>query len=282
MTNAFCIWVVSPPRYLHSRCFEEAALSLHAAFKALGMDAPIVTDPAQIGGRLAITLGANLLSFYPPPRPQNLILYNLEQIQAGSPWLKADYMDLLRQYKVWDYSPRNIEHFKSDFGIDDVALCGIGYMPELTRIPASPKDIDVLFIGSMSERRHAALLNIHARGKKVVTAYNCYGAERDAQVARAKIVINIHFFEAQVFEIVRASYLMANRVCIVSETGKDETLEAPFKDGIAFAPYEGLAEKCMQLLEDEAARNAIAQRGFECFKAQSQVPMLERALKSVP
>ena len=33
------------------------------------------------------------------------------------------------------------------------AHCGIGYAPELMRITSAPEDIDVLFVGSVNERR---------------------------------------------------------------------------------------------------------------------------------
>src|ERR1051325_5883258 len=59
-SRTFSIWIVTTPGYPHSRCFEEVALSLQAAFADLGFDAPVVTDPALVRGR-AVVLGANLL-----------------------------------------------------------------------------------------------------------------------------------------------------------------------------------------------------------------------------
>lgn len=279
MSRHFSIWIVSPPNYIHSRSFEPQALALQAAFKELGFDVPIVTNPAHIKD-YAIVLAANLLPAITLPLPQKLIIYNMEQIQKeGSAWLQAPYMDLLRRYPVWDYSARNIARLEEDFGIKNVALCGVGYMPVLTCIvPAKVQDIDVLFIGSSNERRMQVLKQIGMRGKNVVLGFNAYGAERDALISRAKIHINLHFYEAQVFEITRVSYLLANHCCVVSETGYDEALEAPLRDGVAFAPYEKLADTCMQLLEQENERAALIKKGFECFRQLSQVPMLERAL----
>jgi hypothetical protein len=112
--------------------------------------------------------------------------------------------------------------------------------------------------------------------------FNRYGEERDALIARAKIVLNLHYFDAQVFEIVRVSYLLANRKCVVSETGRDTALEGPLREGIAFAPYDSLAQTCVRLLQDEAARRRLAEAGFNCFRACPQVPMLERALAALP
>jgi hypothetical protein len=276
----FTIWIVSPPGYPHSRCFEEVALSLQAAFRTLGFDAPIVTDPLQIRD-WALVLGANLLPSMSIPLPPRMVLYNLEQVQGDSVWLKTAYIDLLRRHPVWDYSQRNIDALKELYGVSNVTLCGIGYMPVLSRIVPAAEDIDVLFIGSMNARRKAVLEEIAGHGKIVSAAFNSYGEQRDGVIARAKVVLNLHFYDAQVFEIVRVSYLLANHKCVVSETGRDEALEAPLRPGVAFAPYESLAATCLELLRDDGERLSLAEAGFECFRTSSQVPMLTHALNAL-
>lgn len=274
----FCIWIVTPEGYQHSRCFEEVALSLRDAFAVLGYDAPIVTDATEVRGT-AITLGGHFLARI--PHPEDLIVYNLEQLAGNAAWVVPDYLDTLKRFRVWDYSARNVAAL-AESGVR-AALCGIGYMPSLTRIaPAPSKDIDVLFIGSMNPRRAEVLEHLMAQGAAVQVAFNLYGDNRDALIARAKIVLNVHFYPAKLFEIVRVSYLLANRVCVVSETGQDNELEAPFLGGVAFAGYGGLAPACLKLLGDPAARERIAERGFEQMRALSQVEMLRRALDQTP
>jgi hypothetical protein len=274
MQRQFCIWIVTPPGATHSRGFDEVALSLSEAFAALGMDAPIVTEAADITGT-AIVLGPHLLDRAFPSR--DMILYNLEQVYQNPLLMTPAYGELLKRFPVWDYSSRNIATLAAE-GIA-ARLCGIGYTPGLTRIPqAAVKDIDVLFVGSINPRRGQILDEIKAQGAAVQVAFNCYGAQRDALIARAKIVLNLHFYPAKLFEIVRVSYLLANRVCVVSETGHDSELESPFLGGVAFAGYAGLPVACRRLLADDAARDRIAQKGFEQMRALSQVDMLKRVL----
>ena len=55
--------------------------------------------------------------------------------------------------------------------------------------------------------------------------FNAYGGKRDALIARAKVVLNIHYYAAQVFEIVRVSYLLANSKAVVTEIGPDTDLD---------------------------------------------------------
>src|SRR5215831_15860947 len=168
-SGAFSIWIVTPAGYPHSRCFEEVALSLQAAFAALGFEVPIVADPARVRGR-TVVLGANLLPAASIAVPPGVILYNLEQIQQDSGWLKTGYVELLRRHPVWDYSERNIAALETLYGVSGATLCGIGYMPVLSRIPETDEDIDVLFVGSMNERRKEVLEDIGDLGINVSAA----------------------------------------------------------------------------------------------------------------
>jgi hypothetical protein len=129
--SRYSIWIVSPPNYTHSQVFDEVALGLGAAFRALGLEADIVREPSRLGDT-AIVLGGNLLPAVTVPAGKRLVLFNLEQITPNSPWLTDAYLSLLRRYPVWDFSEGNIAEL-ARMGIR-AQHCGIGYMPELTRI----------------------------------------------------------------------------------------------------------------------------------------------------
>ena len=122
----FDIWIVSPPNYTHSQVFDEVALGLSAAFRALGLEADIVREPSQLGDT-AIVLGGNLLPAVTAPAGKRLVLFNLEQITLNSPWLTDAYL-LLRRYPVWDFSEGNIAEL-ARLGIR-AQHCGMGHMPE--------------------------------------------------------------------------------------------------------------------------------------------------------
>jgi hypothetical protein len=269
------IWIVSPPNYPHSHAFNEVALALYSAFRGLGYETSIVRDASDLA-ELTIVLGCNLLPHVRIPATNRLILFNLEQITLGSPWLTNEYLALLRKHAVWDYSERNIAQL-ARLGIAAIR-CGIGYMPELTKIARVEETIDVLFIGSINERRANILNQIAKLGAHVETRFNVYGTVRDEFIARSKLVLNVHFYESRVLEIVRVSYLLANRKCVVSEAGSDPSIEVPLKDGIALVPYEHLADTCILLLRDSDKRRSLAQSGFNCFSSLSQVEYLRQAL----
>ncbi len=271
-----CVWIVSPHGYVHSRAFEDVALGLHYAFAELGGDAPLVTEPSNWRGRIPIVFGANLL----PAEavnwlPRGTILVNLEQVSQDSSWINGNYVSLLRQFRVLDYSERNRRGLVN-LGIHHAGLLSVGYHEKLTRIRhAANKDIDVLFYGSVNERRHRLLLGLQSAGLNVVPLFGVYGAERDAAIARAKVVINIHHFDAQVFEIVRVSFLLANRVCVLTEGNAADPDIAPYAAGMAVSSYDALIDRCLALVADATERERIAEAGFGIMRGISQAEILK-------
>jgi GT2 family glycosyltransferase len=276
--EVYCIWIVNVPGNIH-HTFDEIALGLKAAFRKLGFDAPVVTDPDNISGT-AIVLGCNRLAkLQISELPENIILYNLEQVQPNSPWLNDNYLELLRSHPVWDYSNINMKELEK-IGVTDVTHCGIGYEPELTKIPQIEEDIDVLFYGSINDRRKQILEALKESGLNIVTLFGAYGGKRDEYIARAKIILNIHYYEAKLFEIVRISYLLANKKFIISEPGSDIEFEKIFDGGIVFSKIEDIANDCHKYLKNENFRKAVATKGFEIFKNHSQSDFLKKVIKT--
>ena len=153
----------------------------------------------------------------------------------------------------------------------------IGYVPELTRIPRAPRqDIDVLFYGSVNERRGQILAGLKAGGLVLKWLFGVYGAERDAFVARSKVVLNMHNFENKVFEIVRVSYLLANRKAVVSEISDTTAIEPDMMDAVAGVRYDGLVDCCRRLVGDIAARATLEETGFKRMAARNEIGFLRR------
>lgn len=272
----FAVAIVSAPNYPHSEAFREVAEALHHGLTALGHDS-VLTGKLTPDARQTIVLGSNLLPALGQRPPPRAILYNLEQIQAGSTWLTPQLLALFREFPVWDYSEGNIARLV-ELGVPPPRLMPVGYVPELTRIAPAAEDIDVLFYGSMNERRHRVIEALRARGLRVETLFSVYGPARDAVIARSKLVLNVHFYEAKVFEAVRVSYLLANRRAVVSERGAVAEEEAPFADGVAFAAYHELVDRCVELVRDGPARAELAERGFRAISGRRQADFLRAAL----
>jgi hypothetical protein len=274
----FAVSTVSPLGYPHSAAFAEVAEALNWGLGQLGHDS-LLSTRLDNRRRTHVVLGANLLPKYPQAVAPGSVLYNLEQIEPGSKWCSEAYLDLLRRHPVWDYSERN-RRVLAELGVQ-AQLVPVAPAPSWSRIAAVEQDIDVLFYGSMNQRRHDVLEALRGHGLRVEQAFAVYGATRDALIARARIVLNLHYYESKMFEVVRVAYLLANGVCVVSETGSDTEHEARFVEGVAFAPYPELVDTCRTLLAEPARRAAIAARGRDLAAGLSLLPGLQAATATI-
>ncbi|MBM4379941.1 MAG: methyltransferase domain-containing protein, partial [Deltaproteobacteria bacterium] len=255
--------------------------SLHHGLRALGHDSVLTHGLEPLAGRRVIVLGANLLPKLQLALPGDALLYNLEQVEPGSPWFSPALVELFRRHRAWDYSALNAAQWER-LGVARPTVVPIGWAPELARIPRAPsEDIDVLFYGSLNPRRQAVLDGLKAAGVKVETLFGVYGAERDAVIARAKLVLNLHYYDARVFEAVRVSYLLGNGRVVVSETGASREEEAAWEGAVAFAPYDTLVPTCLRLLADAPARAALGEAGRALMARRLAADALRPVLESL-
>jgi hypothetical protein len=273
----FAVTVVSPPGYAHSAAFNEVAETIHYGLRSLGHDSVLTTDGALPGCR-HIVLGSNLLLRHPLPLAHDAILYNLEQVEVGSSWFDPELIDTFRRHVLWDYSARNVAALDA-LGVKVAHVVPIGYAKELTRVRKAPEpDIDVLFVGSMNARRHAIIGRMRAAGLRVAAAFGVYGKDRDALIGRAKLLLNVHYYDAKVLETVRISYLLANRCAVLSERSSEPAEDATFAEGVAFADYQQLAQRARELIDAPEERERLSRRGFEIMSARPAVEYLRAAL----
>ena len=276
MHMEFSVLIVTPPNYTHAECFREVAETISHGLQELGHGAQVTTEMRP--GTRHIVLGPHILLHYPLPLPADSILYNLEQLPLrDEAWVRR-YAALLGRYVVWDYAEEN-RAMLSRLGIARAALLPLCHYPGLERIPKNmSNDIDILFIGSLNERRRSMLAHMQQAGMAVVSLFNKYGAERDSEIARAKIMLNMHFYEARIFEAVHVSYYLANGLCVLSEGSGDAGLDAEWGAGVCFAPYQDLATRAQALLADEALRAAYGQHGLALMRQRPITPALGSAL----
>ena len=276
--SIFQITLVRPRGFLHTEAFREVAETLQFGLRSIGHTAQIQENAFDTSAT-NILLGAHLLS---PQQaltvPPGSILYNLEQI--GGPSLPAQFYELAFRRSVWDYSLQNIKKWEALSGDCRPIHVPLGYVPELTRIkPAQVQDIDVLFYGSMNERRALIVKALQEAGARVHAVFGVYGDERDTLIARSKIVLNVHFYDAKVFEIVRVSYLLANSKAVVTECCSDTDLERGLSDAVLGLPYDALVTGCLSFLQDEREQRELEMRGFQWFAQRKESEILSKVLE---
>jgi SAM-dependent methyltransferase len=276
--SRFQITLVRPEGFLHTEAFREVAETLQFGLRSIGHTAQIqenVLDP----GATNLLLGSHLLS--PADAlmlPPDSILYNLEQL--GGPSLPERYYELAVRHRIWDYSLKNIETWNVMKCAYPPVHVPLGYVPELSRIPASrAQDIDVLFYGSLNDRRIRVVKQLEDAGVKVHTVFGVYGAERDRLIARSKIILNVNFYNTKIFEMVRVSYLLANSKAVVTECCSGTEVEPGLADSLLVCPYDSLVNGCLSLLQDEEKRQRLETRGFQWFSQRKESEIVSKALR---
>jgi hypothetical protein len=156
---------------------------------------------------------------------------------------------------------------------EDVSILLSGFDPQIHRkIEGTKKDIDVLFVGSVTKRRREILDRLNKEFKIVET--KAYGREMVELFNRSKIVLNIHAAdyldtETRVFEVLGSgAFLLTERL----------SAESPFTKGIHLVEVDSqhdLPAAITHYLSHNEERERIANQGYQ--EAQSGHTYRKRA-----
>lgn len=191
---------------------------------------------------------------------------------------------------VWDYSRRTTEVLRS-LGIParTVPFAWAPTMRTVHRGPPSPDeplelepDVDVLFVGSLNARRFAFLQALYrvATRVQVVTA-GTYGDARDRWLARARLAVNLHFWDESPNEDPRILHACANGVAVVSEGIPDEPHKEPWARWSGSSSVEDLARLVERELATEGWREQ-GPRGERAVREIDAATVLREALSETP
>ena len=261
----------------HTARYDDFVKALGDALIELGHEVVGLDNP----GRLIMFNTTNM--FDPAGQlPADAILFNTEQLAAvATPkFIFPSYKENKKRV-IWDYSEANVKVLR-ELGCERVVHCPVGYIKSMTTIEPACEDVDVLFYGSLPQRRAEILTALADAGLAVKHLYGVFGAKRDEWIARSKIVLNLHYGYdyGAVFEIIRVSHLLANKKCVVSEVANiDSELEDFAKRSTTYMPRAGIVAACKHLVNEPKARREEAERGFEQFSKTSLVDNVRKAME---
>lgn len=246
---SYNICVIRPPGYIWSSVFQELAELISYSLQDLGFHAPI-SENKMNKSATNILLGAHLLPLAAIERiPSNSIIFNTEQLGVGPRKWNHKVLSLMEKCPSWDYSFDNILKLKG-VGVRSPQWFQIAYHDKLNRIPVdAEKDIDVLFYGGVNSVRGHILDGMRERGLRVKHLSGVFGAERDACIARSKIVLNLHQYNTKILEMIRIHYLMNNSKVVLTQYDDDSVGGEAYKAGLVLAPYDQLVDRAVALLQ---------------------------------
>jgi hypothetical protein len=200
--------------------------------------------------------------------PNRTVLVQAEQLTGkNNTWITKEYIGLLKdpKYVVWDYSEANLAELQR-MGVRSAKVFTYGYVPQQSMsFPGSPvKDVDVAFFGLMHPRRYEILNSLQREGFSCIFLEGVYNWERDLTLARAKVIINIHYYSSRVTETNRLMISLLARGMVISERGAAAAEQRLWEDaGVVFVSFDKLVNTTVAFLRNDLLRQEHVDRGIQ-------------------
>ncbi|NQY57495.1 MAG: glycosyltransferase [Ilumatobacteraceae bacterium] len=203
--------------------------------------------------------------------------------QPGTPWFRLTADVARRGLRTLDINRVAVAALR-DEGIDTRHL-QMGAVDSLAAASVD-RDIDVLFLGSLDDRRGEVLASLapllyERRSELRLFRFDrpvgadtpglVFGAQKAALLARARVLINVHRDGADdgpaYFEWVRMVEAMANGCAVLTEPSDAHD---PLEAGTHFveASRDAFGGELIELLDDEPRRAAVAEAGRRAVTEQ--------------
>lgn len=238
---AIHLCIVQPLGYVHALGFLDQARYYRYQLRRLGASVSLAKNRLRHDA-VNLIFGAHL-GFDAALRSRYACVFvNLEQLGEGGARVDPSYLALLRQSAVVDYDADNLAAYAAVPA--EVPLLPLLHAPYLANPDAPPleeRPIDLLFFGSVNERRRTLLARIEAQGV-VVSQFDgpLYGPDRDAFICQAKAVYNAHFYATSRFEQARVSHCLSLGTPVVAERGPMTQPHPAFEDAVHWVRDEEL------------------------------------------
>lgn len=204
--------------------------------------------------------------------PGKYIAYQLEQ-SVSSRWFTDDYIARLENsLAIFDYSLKNIA-FLQDKGLSyrQIYHLPVGFLPrELA--DSVPETVDVLFYGDINNDRRRAYIAELKKHFSVKIINDLFGDALYAEMSKAKVIVNIHYYEGALLETTRIYECLSQNKIIVSEESADMdeySALLPFVDFVPVNDIQAMVEKVEYWVSSDVARK---ERNNEIRKGCADMP----------
>lgn len=192
--------------------------------------------------------------------PESYISFQLEQ-SVSSRWFTDDYINKLENsYAILDYSLKNIDFLqKKGLHYQQMYFMPIGYNKnyETDYLNHQDEEYDVLFYGDVNNERRKKYLEELNKRFKVKVVSEVFGDELYKELQKAKIIVNIHYYEGALLETTRLFECLSLGKLIVSETSSDISEHTTLENTVDFVPVNDIQAMCERVsywLEDSNRR----------------------------
>lgn len=213
--------------------------------------------------------------------PKNYITINVEPLRCKF-WSTQLQNKLKKSLYIFDYSASHTEIYQSwnykNFCIIPFGYCGLHEKLYNKYIGANKvnKTIDILFYGSVTDRRKKILIKLaeHAKNKNlkfIIRSNDLYDTKQKLElISQSKIILSISNDEPcllQTNDLLRLSLLVSTKSFVICEEVGDRKIEDELKKNMIFYnSYEELIEKIDYYLSNTDEINNIAESTYNFCK----------------
>lgn len=193
--------------------------------------------------------------------PDLYVAFQMEQ-SVSTRWFTDAYLRVLENsFAILDYSVANIDALVAR-GLHRMQLfyLPLGYLPDYSaRSDKAGEEYDVVFYGDINNDRRRRFVAALEKVCRVKVFNDLFGDALRAELAKAKLVVNIHYYEGALLETTRlwecislGKLVVSERAVNMDENGDLEKLV----DFVDLNDVDGLVERVQYWLGNEHARQA--------------------------
>lgn len=197
--------------------------------------------------------------------PDFYIAFQMEQ-SVSSRWFTDGYLRILENSAaILDYSTANISFLKlKGLSPRQIYYLPIGYIDGYgSYLGDTEEDYDVVFYGDTKNERRKKFLHELKKHFRVKVISNLFGEPLHAALARARLVVNIHYYAGALLETTRIWECLSLHKFVVSERSSDMDQHRDLIQLIDFVEIDdiaGMVERVRYWLEnDELRRQRISE-----------------------
>ena len=205
--------------------------------------------------------------------PGLYVAFQMEQ-SVSTRWFTDAYMRMLENaFAILDYSVANVEalvgkglHRQQFFYLP------LGYLPGYGgSANGQGSEYDVVFYGDINNDRRKRFVAALEKVCRVKVFNNLFGNELHAELAKAKLIVNIHYYEGALLETTRLWECVSLGKLVVSERAvnmqENRDLES-LVDFVDLNDVDGMVERVQYWLTNESARVARIKANREVVAQQ--------------
>lgn len=191
--------------------------------------------------------------------PDLYVSFQMEQ-SVSSRWFTEEYIKRLENsFAIMDYSLANIAKLQ-DMGLyaQQMYHVPIGFVRNYVDLTdAVIPEYDVIFYGDIQNARRREFIAELSMVCKVKVINDLFGESLHIELAKARLVVNIHYYAGALLETTRLWECLSLGKLVISERSVDMDQHADLNDLIDFVDVDdiaGMVERVRYWLGDEGAR----------------------------